>query len=366
MKININLLKEHPLNHQIYGDDDEKQLNDLVERIRSSGYVKAILVIKDVINDYTIISGHRRVRACKVLKMESIECEFIEGDEEKLIEIFLNENHYRQKTNRQLEQEGRFYFDIERKKALQRQLAGLDLGVPETQGRTNEIVADKLGMSESSFKKLRKVGKKIDVEENPEIKWFFSEAVDENITATSKLVEKPYEFIQDVIEKVDGDFKTVGKVIRQLEQEEIKKQTALPPVKCQIIYADLTNGLTESLTKLPISDIGEDDSVLLLWVKPEQLKTSLQLIENWNFKYQTCQVWNKDIFEVSDNAEILMISTKGDPPMIPQTKESPDDITPKPKMVRQMIENNFGGSIVELVFDESTINQWKLWDRQEL
>jgi hypothetical protein len=59
-------------------------------------------------------------------------------------------------------------------------------------------------------------------------------------------------------------------------------------------------------------------------------------------------VWKKDNVEVSDNAEILTISTKGNPPMVPLMKEEDDGKTAKPKMIMDMIEDNFGGQIVEL------------------
>ena len=164
------------------------------------------------------------------------------------------------------------------------------------------------------------------------------------------------------MEKTNGDFKVVGKVIRELEQEEIKKQTPLPPVRGQIIYAQLTDNPSESLAKIPISDLGEDDSVLFLWSKPTQLKQALQLIDGWGFNYKTCFVWKKDKVEVSDNTEILTISVKGNPKMIPQTVESYNGKTAKPKMVKQLIDDTYiDVSKVAITFSDSTIEDWKTW-----
>ena len=98
MKINIDILKENPLNKEIYGDDDPEQFNELVEKIRSSGWIKAILITKD----YVIISGHRRAKAARLLRIESIEYEFVDDDPETQLEIILNENAYRIKTTFQL------------------------------------------------------------------------------------------------------------------------------------------------------------------------------------------------------------------------------------------------------------------------
>ena len=95
MKLSINILKENPLNKQIYGDDDENQLKELAEKIKSSGWIKPIVINKD----YLILSGHRRVKAAMSLNIESVECEVVNIDEDKQVEIFLNENHYRRKTS---------------------------------------------------------------------------------------------------------------------------------------------------------------------------------------------------------------------------------------------------------------------------
>ena len=358
MKLSINILKENPLNKQIYGDDDENQLKELAEKIKSSGWIKPIVINKE----YLILSGHRRVKAAMSLNIESVECEVVNIDEDKQVEIFLNENHYRRKTNIQLQKEGDLYFEIEKKKALQRQLAGVDLRVPEPQGRTTELVAKQLGISESSYKKLRSVGKRIEEEEDPAIKWFLSDLANENITAASTFGNKPPEFVQEVITRTNGDVRNVRKIIGELEQEEIKKKTPLPPIRGQIIYAQLTDNPSESLAKIPISELAENDSVLFLWSKPTQLRQALQLIGGWGFNYKTCFIWKKDKVEVSDNAEILTISVKGNPKMIPQTVESYNGKTAKPKMVKQLIDDTYiDVSKVAITFSDSTIEDWKTW-----
>ena len=218
MKINVNILKEHPLNKTIYGEEDEAQFNALVEKIRNSGWIKAVLITKD----YLIISGHRRVRAAIALGIEAVECEIVDNDEEKQLEIFLNENAYRQKTTVQLIAEAEYYHEIESKKALQRQLAGVDLAVLKPQGSTNEIVGKKIGLSESAYAKARKVYKRMSEEEDPGLKALFGDTLNENIDAAAKLIEKPYAFLKEVGDRTYVDFKNVGKVIRELEKEEIK------------------------------------------------------------------------------------------------------------------------------------------------
>lgn len=260
MKINVNILKENPLKKTIYGEEDETQFNALVEKIKSSQWIKAVLITKD----YLIISGHRRVRPAITLGIGSVECEIVDDDPEKQLEIFLNENAYRQKTTFQLLKESEIYFEIEKKKARQREIAGVNPGVNLTQGRTNEIVAEKIGMSESSYKKGRKVLKRIEEEPDPRVEWFFENTVNQSIDAASKLVEKPIEFIQTVIDKTEGDETKIPAVIKEVTLAELKQKTPLPPGKYQIIYFDMTNKDVLNLSQTSITDICQDNCILFV------------------------------------------------------------------------------------------------------
>jgi len=351
MKISINLLKEHPLNQEIYGND-ENQINELAERIKVSNWIKPILITKE----YVIISGHQRVRAAKVLGYTEIDYEFIVGDEDKQLELLLNENAYRIKTNSQKVNEGKYYYEIESRKALERQKTGIDLGVLKTQGRTNEIVAEKIGMSESSYKKSRKVSQKIDETVDPALKWFLGESLNENITVTANLIDKPIEFVNEIIERLDGDIKDVSKVFHEMEQEELTKSVHLPSGKYQVIYIESGNQHINQFSQLPIGGKGEDDSVLFFWTTPLNLETSIKLINSWGFHYKTSFLWNKDVMnEVSDYGEILLIATKGSPPLIKQNTGYGN--MEKPMMVREMINRTYTGSKIMITLGEG----WGQW-----
>jgi len=351
MKININILKEHPLNQEIYGED-EKQLNELTERIKASGWIKPILVSKD----FVIISGHQRVRAAKVLGYTEIDYEFMVGDEDKQLELLLNENAFREKTTLQKTKEGELYHEIESRKAHERQIAGVELEVSETQGRTNEIVAGKIGMSESSYKKARKVSQKIDETEDPALKWFLGESLNENITITANLVDKPIEFVTKIIERLDGEVKDVSKVFRQMEQEELTKSVHLPSGKYQVVYVESGEQPINQFSQLPLSEKGSDDSVLFLWTTPLNLEISMKLINSWGFHYKTALLWNKDVMnEVSDLGEILLVSIKGDPPLIKQNNGYGS--FEKPLMVREMIDRTYSGSKIMITLGEG----WSQW-----
>ena len=154
--------------------------------------------------------------------------------------------------------------------------------------------------------------------------------------------------------------KNLGKVVREVEQSELIQKSHLPPGKYQVLYCDLSNNLLENLTKLPIGEIGEADSVLFLWTKPTKLSLAIQQIKIWGYQYKTCMIWYQDVFAVSDKAEILLVSTKGNPPMIQQTSETGSK-TQKPEMVKKMIGATYPGTKVELTFGESDLDGWAMW-----
>ena len=73
---------------------------------------------------------------------------------------------------------------------------------------------------------------------------------------------------------------------------------------------------------LPIKEIAEDNSVLLMWVTMPMLEVGFEVIKAWGFKYKTCAfTWvktNKDgsIYmgmgrHTRGNAEVCLLATKG-------------------------------------------------------
>jgi len=71
-------------------------------------------------------------------------------------------------------------------------------------------------------------------------------------------------------------------------------------------------------------------------------------------------VWNKDFCdEVSVNGEILLISTRGNPPMMVE-KHDITEKTEKPQKIRELIESTYAGSKLELLTDG-----WVIWGNRE-
>lgn len=95
-------LKPHPLNKEIYGEENADP--DLIESIRTKGILET-LVIRD---DNVILSGHRRWLAAKALNLEKVPCRILSfsdplDEEESLIEF----NRQRRKTGSQFVAESR-------------------------------------------------------------------------------------------------------------------------------------------------------------------------------------------------------------------------------------------------------------------
>lgn len=357
MKVEISALREHPLNKKIYSTD-EKQLDELVERIRTSNWIKPLIVVKED-EHYKILSGHRRFHAAQRLNINDIEIEVFTGDEDAQLEQILLENAYREKSTTEKVREAEIIHSIESKKAELRKLSGVDQRASVPQGRTNEIVGEKIGMSPRSYHESRKVVQKIDETEDPIQKFFFEETLDNNIQAASILVSKPQEFVQKVIEKTD-DIKKVGSVIRELENEEKRKKFRLPEGKHRVIYVDLCGKYSTDISTIPIADITDTDCTLYIWAVPHKVADVINIATAWGFKYYSCLVKCKYIYsEVTDDVDVLLVFTKGQPYMFIKQLED-IEVSEKPLAIRERIKSMTDSKIVELQF-EGSFQSWSYW-----
>lgn len=182
-------LRPHPLNKEIYGDETPDP--DLVESIRNKGILET-LVIRD---DNILLSGHRRWLAAKELKLDKVPCRVLSfsdplDEEEALIEF----NRQRKKTPDQIYNEVQHLRPIIEKRNRDKQIAagvdgekGAEFGVlggrpkkdeenpleeispqggsskkkskkkKKRKPQTRDEVADKVGMSSDSLKKLEEL-----------------------------------------------------------------------------------------------------------------------------------------------------------------------------------------------------------------
>lgn len=150
-------LQPHPRNMAIYGEED---VHELAERIAASNWIKPLVVTPT----RRIISGHRRWRAALALGLAELPIEeraFTSEAEE--LEALLLENASRDKTTVQKIREAEVWREIEAERARVRSGARTDLvvnlppGPVQDFGKTREKVAEKIGMSGSSYERAAKV-----------------------------------------------------------------------------------------------------------------------------------------------------------------------------------------------------------------
>ena len=115
--IPVNLLKPHPRNTEIYGED--QHIKDLAESIQKHGLQKTLVVTQD----FVIVSGHSRYQALKMIGAEKAKCEIVHFENDTdILERLLIENEYRQKTNLQIIKEVELRLEIEQERAKQKQV----------------------------------------------------------------------------------------------------------------------------------------------------------------------------------------------------------------------------------------------------
>jgi len=89
--VNILYVSNYNVRKTLEGDEDDTNISDLANDIRTNGMINPITVRK-VDDKYEIIAGQRRFLACKMLKKDQISCNIIDVDSQKAEELSLVEN----------------------------------------------------------------------------------------------------------------------------------------------------------------------------------------------------------------------------------------------------------------------------------
>ncbi|MFL0194849.1 ParB N-terminal domain-containing protein [Clostridium sp. WILCCON 0269] len=237
--IDINLLKPHPRNREIYGEEDIKEL---ANKINESKFIKSLVISQDNV----IVSGHRRYAACLLLNIKEIPYErvnFQNPDEE--LERLLLENEAREKTTYQKGQEAILWEELEKKKADQRRIStqnndkaqAVREKVPtQEEGRVRDIVAHKVGIgSGKTYEKAKSVIKEIDKlkregeKNNAE---FLTEVLNTSVTGAKNIMKS------DSLNKISDDLK--NKVVKK----EITAKEAIKLAKKELKAVE--NGVSDA------------------------------------------------------------------------------------------------------------------------
>jgi len=136
----------------------------------------------------------------------------------------------------------------------------------------------------------------------------------------------------------------------------------------------------DDISKLPIKDISDDNSVLFIWVTNKYLMDVGRVISAWGFKYSTTLVWAKKpigsgmggTFKVS--TEFLIFATKGKLNTKKAINGTWFDIkrkyvngypchSKKPDFFRELIESVCEGNKLEL-FAREKHEGWDVWGNE--
>ena len=71
--VSISELRESAENSYLYDPPSDSEIEQLAESIKTRGLLDPIIITKD----RYIISGHRRIAACRLLEKESVRCKVL-------------------------------------------------------------------------------------------------------------------------------------------------------------------------------------------------------------------------------------------------------------------------------------------------
>ncbi len=136
------------------------------------------------------------------------------------------------------------------------------------------------------------------------------------------------------------------------------------------------------MSALPVKDIADSDSVLLIWVTMPMLEVSFEVIKAWGFKYKTCAfTWvktNKDgsVYmgmgrHTRGNAEICLLATRGKG--VPRISASVRNThlfkrgkhSAKPQEFADMITSLYGSDVPKVeLFARDRKDGWDVWGNE--
>jgi ParB family chromosome partitioning protein len=134
----IDISKISPNKQQPRKNFEEQEIKELSNSIKNQGLIQPIVVREIENNEYEIIAGERRWRACQLAGLHSVECVVMSVSEESVYELALVENIQRQNLN--VVEEAKAYKNLIRINNLK-----------------NEDLAKKLGKSSSHISNLIRI-----------------------------------------------------------------------------------------------------------------------------------------------------------------------------------------------------------------
>lgn len=359
-------LKPNRWNPGVYGSEE---LGDgYIASIEKNGIREAI-VIKP---DNTIMSGHRRWHAAKMLNMALVPVCVEEYESEvQEREAFIDYNRYRDKTFKQKMNEAEFIEITEKMKAKDRQGTRNDLtygtNVAEVKKpeRVNDKVAEQVGFgSGKTYERAKTI---------------WNEAKQGNPEAAG------------LLDRIDSGTMTIHSAYKKINQKPAEEPPPMPEGQFNVIYADPPWRYEFSQTSMraienhyPTMDLEDikrleipvaEKAVLLLWATAPKLEEALEVLNAWGFTYKTCAVWDKEKIGMGywfrGQHELLLLGVKGNFPAPAEGNRFSSVIrsprtghSKKPQDVYTMIEAMFPhGKYLEL-FSREKRSGWGGWGNE--
>ena len=217
-EININKLKPHPRNNEFFDDMTGEKWNEFLESIKTRGVIEPVVITQD----YTIVSGHQRVRACKELGIQKINCEIHNYNSEDEVLQDLIETNIRQRgdVGGSAKKIGIRIKELER-------IYSIKQGGDRFRAKENNFplvsqqdIADKLGITVQTLRNYKKLTEMI-----PELE----ELVDTGIVSNTTALAIVKQLSQDEQEQLISNMDVTKKITQKKIQEEIDKMKSNSP-----------------------------------------------------------------------------------------------------------------------------------------
>ena len=231
-EININKLKPHPRNNEFFDDMTGEKWNEFLESIKSRGVIEPIVITQD----YTIVSGHQRVRACKELGIQKINCEIhnYNSDDEVLQDLIETNIRQRGDVGGSAKKVGMRIKELER---IYRIKQGGDRSIPKGNNfphqTTQQDIANKLGITVKTLRNYKKLTEMV-----PELSDLVDTGIVSNTTALAVVKQLSPEEQEQLISSLDVTKKLTQKKVQE-EINKIKSNSPAPEVKeIQVVPED--------------------------------------------------------------------------------------------------------------------------------
>ena len=218
-KLKVAELIPHEKNDYFFDDIKGDAWTEFVESVKTSGVIEPIVVTQEKV----IVSGHQRVRACKLLGIDEIDAEvrIIETDDEVLKQLIETNIRQRGIGNTNPVKFGRCIKELERIYGVRNGSAG---SAPDTNNfngneqKTESDIADMFGVTQQTLQNYKQLAEMI-----PEIQDLVETGIVTPTTARA-IVKKLPEFQQKELAKQFAE--KMEKVTQKEAEEEIARLNA--------------------------------------------------------------------------------------------------------------------------------------------